>query len=85
MRQMQLGTIGGFVGDHTTAPTSVAVVVVVCGFLVIVAAMAAEYSSPGDTSFWKYALGGAITLVGSSLGYVFGRGAGHSHPADTRN
>lgn len=75
MRSTDLGFLGWFFGDGRNTQTFVALIGVLSGLAIFGTCLAAAYKKPADAHFWSDAGLKALAFAGTSLGYLFGRGA----------
>lgn len=75
MRSTDLGFLGWFFGDGRNTQTFVALIAVLSGLVIFGICLIAAYRKPGEAHFWSDAGLKALAFAGTSLGYLFGRGA----------
>ncbi len=75
MRNAELGFLGRFFGDGRNTQTFVALIAVFSGVSIFAICLFAAYRKPTDAQFWSDAGLKALAFAGTSLGYIFGRGA----------
>jgi len=75
MRSAELGFWGWFFGDGRNTLTFVAFMAVFSGLTIFGTCLVAAYKKPADAQFWSDAGLKALAFAGTSLGYLFGRGA----------
>lgn len=75
MRSAELGFLGWFFGDGRNTLTFVAFMAVFSGLTIFGTCLVAAYKKPADAQFWSDAGLKALAFAGTSLGYLFGRGA----------
>lgn len=77
MRSTELGFLGWFFGDGRNTQTFVALIAVFSGLVIFGTCLIAAYRKPADAPFWSDAGLKALAFAGTSLGYLFGKGAAH--------
>lgn len=75
MRNTELGFLGWFFGDGRNTQTFVALIAVFSGVVIFGTCLVAAYRKPVEAHFWSDAGLKALAFAGTSLGYLFGRGA----------
>ena len=75
MRNVELGFLGKFFGDGRNTQTFVALIAVFSGVLIFAVCLYAAYCKPIEAHFWSDAGLKALAFAGTSLGYLFGKGA----------
>lgn len=75
MRSKELGYFGHLIGGETTAPTVVALFVVVVGFLGAIGCWIAAGFSPEQSDFWSKQSERGIAFGSASLAFIFGKGS----------
>lgn len=73
MREKDLGRIGRLLGNERSAPTSLAFLTACIGFFIIFGGSILEACCPQEASIWGKLIDGGLTLLSSSIAYVFGR------------
>lgn len=75
MRAKELGVFGKLVGGETTAPFTVALLVVVLGFAGAAACWVAAWNAPTSAEFWAKQAERGIAVATAALAFIFGRGS----------
>ncbi|MFT8731648.1 MAG: hypothetical protein ABF752_07245 [Acetobacter fabarum] len=75
MRDKELGWCGKFLGSERSAPMTIAALSAGIGFIVLVFSILFEAICPKDAEIWKETISGGLTIISTSVAYVFGRGA----------
>ncbi|MDF7674126.1 hypothetical protein PT283_05030 [Acetobacteraceae bacterium ESL0697] len=78
MLKKKLGWIGRFIGGHDCAPMTIAFLVVATGMVVIAISALFDGIWPSHTMVWTKIIDSMVTLISSSLAYVFGRYGGRN-------
>ncbi|GLH28954.1 hypothetical protein WSS15_16040 [Acetobacter pasteurianus] len=75
MRDKELGWCGKFLGSERSAPMTIAALSAGIGCVVLIVSIFFEAICPKDADIWKETISGGITIISTSIAYVFGRGA----------
>jgi hypothetical protein len=72
-KELEIGWLGRFIGDHDNAPTRLAfIVIALCAIIVIPVALLIAYRHD-DSALLDKIITSALALISGSLGFVFGR------------
>lgn len=75
MRGHELGFFGRILGGESTAPTVIAALVVLLGFVTFVACLYAASQYPDHADFWAKQGERGLGVGAAALAYLFGRGS----------
>jgi hypothetical protein len=79
-KELEIGWLGRFIGDHDSAPTRLALIVIIlCAIIVIPVALLIAYRHD-DSALLDKIITSALTLISGSLGFAFGRGSNTQKP-----
>jgi hypothetical protein len=79
-KELEIGWLGRFIGDHDSAPTRLALIVIVlCASIVIPVALLIAYRHD-DSALLDKIITSALTLISGALGFAFGRGTNAQKP-----
>jgi hypothetical protein len=75
LAKMDSGFVGRFLGGPRTVASLAALIVILFSSVTIIVCLLLDYSSPTGADFWQKGLEGAFALLGTSLGFLFGKGS----------
>jgi hypothetical protein len=80
-RELEVGVVGRWIGDHEHAPTRIAfVVVLIFAVMLVPIPWMIAFSGANESPLLDKLVTGAFSITGAALGFVFGRASsGRSH------
>lgn len=79
-KEIEIGWLGRFIGDHDNAPTRIAlIVIVVCAIIIVPVALIIVWRRD-DSALLDKIITSSFALVSGALGFVFGRITGDQKP-----
>jgi hypothetical protein len=79
-KELEIGWLGRFIGDHDNAPTRLAfLVIILCAIIVVPVALTIVYRHD-DSALLDKIITSALALISGALGFAFGRSTSAQKP-----